>query len=40
MIFEFFSSVMVMDVRKMLFEDESFDCIIDKGTLDTVLVKN
>jgi len=22
------------------FEDETFDCVIDKGTLDCVLVKN
>lgn len=28
-----------MDVRSMLFENETFDCVIDKGTLDTVLVR-
>ena len=27
-----------MDVRKMDFEDESFDVIIDKGLLDAILV--
>lgn len=27
-----------MDVRAMDFPKESFDCVIDKGTLDTVLV--
>jgi molybdate-binding protein len=29
-----------MDVKNMEFKDESFDLIIDKGTLDAVLVKN
>ena len=28
-----------MDVRDMTFEKEQFDCVIDKGTLDSVLVK-
>ena len=27
-----------MDVRNMSFEDETFDVIIDKGLLDTILV--
>ena len=26
-----------MDVRKMAFEDETFDVAIDKGTLDTMI---
>lgn len=30
--------VLLMDVRSMTFESETFDCVIDKGTLDTVLV--
>jgi hypothetical protein len=29
-----------MDVRAMDFETGSFDCVIDKGTLDSVLVIN
>ena len=27
-----------MDARAMDFEDGSFECVIDKGTLDAVLV--
>jgi len=27
-----------MDVKKLEFEANSFDCIIDKGTLDSILV--
>lgn len=27
-----------MDIRAMEFETGSFDCVIDKGTLDSVLV--
>ena len=29
-----------MDARAMDFEDGSFECVIDKGTLDAVLVYN
>ena len=29
-----------MDVKDLKFEDSSFDCVIDKGTLDSVLVYN
>ena len=29
-----------MDARAMDFEDGSFECVIDKGTLDAVLVIN
>jgi len=29
---------MTMDVRAMEFEKASFDCVIDKGTLDSILV--
>ena len=29
-----------MDMRAMEFPDSTFDCIIDKATLDSVLVKN
>ena len=28
----------LMDARKMGFKDQSFDCVIDKGTLDSILV--
>ena len=26
------------DVRSMFYDDESFDCVIDKGLLDSILV--
>jgi hypothetical protein len=29
-----------MDVRAMEFETGAFDCVVDKGTLDSILVKN
>jgi len=28
-----------MDMRYMEFEDESFDCVIDKAALDAILVR-
>ena len=28
-----------MDVRNMTFEKGSFDCVIDKGTLDSIFVR-
>jgi len=27
-----------MDTRELKFPDETFDCVIDKGCLDTILV--
>jgi len=27
-----------MDARSMEFKDDQFDCVIDKATLDTILV--
>jgi len=27
-----------MDVKEMQFENNTFDCVIDKGTLDSILV--
>ncbi len=29
-----------MDVRSMEFDDETFDLVVDKGTLDSVVVIN
>jgi hypothetical protein len=31
---------MVMDCTKMDFKDDSFDLVIDKGTMDTLLCEN
>ena len=28
-----------MDVLKLTFDDESFDVVIDKGTLDSIVVR-
>ena len=28
-----------MDARAMEFKDSSFDCVIDKATMDSILVK-
>ena len=28
---------MVMDATNMTFEDHSFDCVLDKGTLDALI---
>ena len=29
-----------MDVLKLTFDDESFDVVIDKGTLDSIVVQS
>ncbi len=36
--FQVLSLVVEMDVRYMDFKNESFDLVIDKGTLDAILV--
>ena len=36
--FPYFLKVLEMDATKMTFESEYFDAIIDKGTLDALIV--
>ena len=38
MSFEIFNSDALMDAKSMTFPNESFECVLDKATLDSMLV--